>query len=135
MKNEIGDKLKNHTHEFIILESVFLLFVLVLIGMFFHSYKFVLGSTLGACVAIINHHGLYRAVSMGMALSAKHGEERGLKAILFGFFIRLALSGVAIFLGLKGDWASPIAIIFGVSVVMVSSLIVSLAIRMIDRGV
>ncbi|GEM_PF-4593882 len=141
MKRETTKRLETHSVEIIIAGSAGTSLFLALVGFFAFSPEFALGVLVGGTVAVLNHIGLYRSLK-GLLLAASRGDivnpdenrriDRGSLSTVFGFYVRIILSGVIICFALRGGWASPIAIFVGASVVVINSFIVGILLCKID---
>jgi hypothetical protein len=133
-KKETGRMIESYARELIEAGSLVMLLLLILLGVLIRSYPFALGVFIGGIVAVINHYGLYKSLRSVLSAAAERGDRKGVPQTLLAFYVRLAFSGIVIFLALRGGFANPIGILVGASVVVVNSLIVGLAIFITDRG-
>ncbi len=133
-KNTTAKILEAYSRQLIEAGSLLLLLMLILVGVLTRKYTFSLGVFVGGVVALVNHYGLYKSLRAVLSAAAERGETGGVPQTLLSFYIRLILSGILIFLALKGGFADPIGILIGASVVVVNSLILGLALLITDRG-
>jgi hypothetical protein len=133
-KKETGRMIESYARELIEAGSLVMLLLLILLGVLIRSYPVALGVFIGGIVAVINHYGLYKSLRSVLSAAAERGDRKGVPQTLLAFYVRLAFSGIVIFLALRGGFANPIGILVGASVVVVNSLIVGLAIFITDRG-
>lgn len=146
MKKKTIDKIETYSFEIVIAGSVIVMLLLSVTGLIAFSTKFALGVIVGGVVVVLNHIGLYRSLR-GLLYSVYRrvitetggdGEEDkpvgggGVFFTVFGFYLRMLLSGVVIYLALKGGWVVPIAIFVGASVVVINSFIVAMLLYKVD---
>lgn len=135
MKRETIKRIETNSFWIVIAGSMVVMILFSLIGLLAFSMEFALGVIVGGVVAVLNHVGLYRSLN-GLLLAASRRDignpdeerqiKRGTSSTVFGFYIRIILSGLIIYFPLKGGWASPLAIFVGASVVAINSFIVAL---------
>jgi hypothetical protein len=133
-KNTTAKILEAYSRQLIEAGSLLLLLMLILVGVLTRKYTFSLGVFVGGVVALVNHYGLYKSLRAVLSAAAERGEKGGVPQTLLSFYVRLILSGILIFLALKGGFADPLGILIGASVVVVNSLILGLALLITDRG-
>jgi hypothetical protein len=141
MKRETIKRIETHSFGIVITGSLVLTILLSLIGLLAFSTEFALGVIVGGVVAVLNHMGLYRSLK-ALLLAASRSDigntdeekriSRGTSSTVFGFYLRIVLSGVIVFLALKGGWASPPAIFVGASVVVLNCFIVAMLLYKTD---
>ena len=141
MKRETIKRIETHSFGIVVAGSLVVMVLLSLIGLLVFSTEFALGIIVGGVVAILNHVGLYRSLK-GLLLAASKRDtgdsdeerrvNRGTSSALFGFYLRIILSGFIIYFALKGGWANPLALFVGASVVVLNSFIVAILMYKID---
>lgn len=141
MKRETIKRIETNSFWIVIAGSMIVTILLSLIGLIAFSTEFALGIIVGGVVAVLNHVGLYRSLRTLLLAASRRDpgdpdEEKQIKkgttSTLFGFYIRIILSGLIIYFPLKGGWASPLAIFVGASVVVLNSFIVALLLSKTD---
>ena len=90
--------------------------VLIAISWLFLSPRFVLGITLGGLISIINFHWLYRDLKKGFQKLADGSKS----AIMFKYYIRFIVTGIALYFIMTGTNASIIGLVVGLSLVVVN---------------
>lgn len=93
--------------------------ILVIISWFFSSSNFVLGIALGGLISIINFHWLYRDLKKVFRQIADGSKS----AIMFKYYIRFIITGIAIFFIITGTNASVIGLLIGLSVVVINMVL------------
>lgn len=143
MKRETVKRIETYSFEIVIAGSVAVMLILSVTGLLAVSVKFALGVIVGGVVVVLNHIGLYRSLKGLLSAAYKRGvinetdEDKpvgggGVFFTVFGFYLRMLLSGVIIYLALKGGWVMPIAIFVGASVVVINSFIVAMLLYKVD---
>jgi uncharacterized protein involved in cysteine biosynthesis len=90
--------------------------VLLAASLFFLSREVTAGVALGAGLAMLNFKGLRTLVTS----LVESGRRRPPRWILVLSLLKYSLTGVAIFLGIKYDFANVLALLAGVSVIFLS---------------
>jgi hypothetical protein len=144
MKRDTVDRIETYSFEIVIVGSVAAMLILSVAGLLAFSMKFALGVIVGGVVVVLNHIGLYRSLrgllsAVYKRVISETGEEEekpvgggGVFFTVFGFYLRMILSGVIIYLALKGGWVMPIALFVGASVVVLNSFIVAMLLYKVD---
>ncbi len=95
--------------------------VLFIPSLFFAPLKFALGVLLGGFICIINFHWLGRSLSGAFQ---SMGESGNIKTpVMMKFYIRLAITGIILFLLIAGGAVDIIGLIIGLSVVVINIII------------
>ena len=105
------------------------LLVLGCLSFWLMEHGFTMGVILGGLLAIVNFDVLERSVVVAFSPSERFGFKKAV-AIL-KYFLRLLFVVVVIYLLLKQDWAHPVGLIVGLSIVVIS--IVGLGVRMLFK--
>ncbi len=93
-----------------------LLALLIAGSLLFCSTRFSLGIILGGLISVVNFHWLYHNL-----LSVFEGELNRLRsAVMRRYFIRLAVTTVALFGIIAGDVADVIGLVIGLSIVVLN---------------
>jgi hypothetical protein len=93
-----------------------ILAIIFIPSLVFASFKFALGVLLGGFISIVNFYWMQRSIR-GM-FEKPSGNIKG--AVMFKYFIRLALSAVILYFLISTDTVNVIGLIIGLSVVMIS---------------
>jgi ATP synthase I chain len=97
-----------------------------IISLIFASFKFSLGVLLGGFICIMNFY--WMQLSLRRIFKKLAGNPKG--AIMFKYFIRLAITAVILYFLISADSVNIIGLIIGLSIVMisiVSTVIITLA--------
>ncbi len=93
-----------------------ILAIIFIPSLIFASFKFALGVLLGGFISIVNFYWMQR--SLWGIFEKPAGNIRG--AVIFKYFIRLALSAVVLYFLISAGTVSVIGLIIGLSVVVIS---------------
>lgn len=93
-----------------------ILAIIFTLSLIFASFKFALGVLLGGFISIVNFYWMQR--SLQGIFDKPAGNIKG--AVIFKYFIRLALSAVILFFLISAGTVNVIGLIIGLSVVMIS---------------
>jgi len=93
-----------------------LLSVLVAGSLFLQSTRFSLGILLGGLISIVNFHWLYRNL---LSVFQKH-LNRARAALMFRYYIRLAVTAIALYWIISRNLADVIGLVIGLSVVVLN---------------
>jgi hypothetical protein len=93
-----------------------ILAIIFIPSLVFASFKFGLGVLLGGFISIVNFYWMQRSIR-GM-FEKPSGNIKG--AVMFKYFIRLALSAVILYFLISADTVNVIGLIIGLSIVMIS---------------
>lgn len=94
------------------------LFVFFIFSLFFVSWKFSLGILIGGFISIVNFHWLGR--SLRSVFQNPGGNVKG--PVMVKYYIRLAATGVVLYLLISADTVSVIGLLIGLSVVVINIL-------------
>jgi len=99
-----------------------LLAVLVAGSLFLRSHRFSLGILLGGLISVINIHWLYRNL---LNVFRKH-LNRARAALMFRYYLRLAVTAIALYWIISRNLVDVIGLVIGLSVVVLNIMITTL---------
>ncbi|MBN2439140.1 MAG: ATP synthase subunit I [Deltaproteobacteria bacterium] len=99
-----------------------LLAVLVGGSLFLRSHRFSLGILLGGLISVINFHWLYRNL---LNVFSKH-LNRARAALMFRYYLRLAVTAIALYWIISRNLVDVIGLVIGLSVVVLNIMITTL---------
>ena len=91
----------------------------------FASFKFSLGILIGGFISIINFHWLGRSLYSAFQNLGEQGIARA--PVMLKYYIRLAITGVVLYLLITGDAVDVFGLIIGLSVVVINIVITVIA--------
>lgn len=98
-----------------------ILTVLFISSLIFAPWKFALGILLGGFISIINFYWLGRNLQNGFKNLGDKGNVRG--PVMVKYYIRLAITAVALYFLITGDTVNVAGLLVGLSVVVISIII------------
>jgi chromate transport protein ChrA len=98
-----------------------LLVVLFISSLIFTPWKFALGLLLGGFISIINFYWLGRNLQNVFRNLSGNGNIKG--PVMVKYYIRLAISAVALYFLITGDTVNVVGLLVGLSVVVISIII------------
>lgn len=98
-----------------------LLAVLFIPSLIFAPLKFALGVLLGSFISVLNFHWLGRSLQSAFQNLGDKGNIRG--PVMVKYYIRLAITGIILYLLIAGDTVNVIGLIVGLSVVVINIII------------
>jgi hypothetical protein len=96
--------------------------VLVAGSLFLQSARFSLGILLGGVISIVNFHGLYRNL---LSVFRKH-LDRARSALMVRYYLRLAVTAVALYWIISRNLVDVIGLVIGLSVVVLNIALTTL---------
>jgi hypothetical protein len=106
--------------------------VLFVPSLIFAPLKFALGVLLGGFICIINFHELSRSLKGAFQ---NMGESGNIKTpVMMKFYIRLALTGIILFLLIAGGAVEIIGLIIGLSVVVINIILTLIAATILKKN-
>lgn len=97
--------------------------ILFTLSLFFMPYRFTLGMLLGGFISIVNFHWLERDLRKVFGrLSEKSGS-----VLMFKYFIRFAVIGVALYFIIIGNIVDIIGLVIGLSTVVITMVFTAIA--------
>ena len=102
-----------------------ILIVMSILSAVFGGRELLVGVCAGGCAIILIHAGMYRSLR-GVLSGAADGSRKGGVGIVFGFLLRLFVSGVILAGLLFMGWAHPLGVVLGVSVILLNNLFLAL---------
>ncbi|MGV8058614.1 MAG: ATP synthase subunit I [Smithellaceae bacterium] len=112
---------KDLTQKRIEIANWIFLAVLFIPSLIFAPLKFALGVLLGGFISIINFHWLGRGLQSAFQ---NMGEKGNIKTpVMVKYYIRLAITGIILYLLIAGNIVNVIGLIVGLSVVVINIII------------
>jgi hypothetical protein len=99
-----------------------LLAVLVAGSLFLRSHRFSLGILLGGLISVVNFHWLYRNL---LNVFRKH-LNRARAALMLRYYLRLAVTAIALYWIISRDLVDVIGLVIGLSVVVLNIVLTTL---------
>ena len=99
--------------------------VIFILSLIFTPLKFALGVLLGGFISIINFYWLGRSLQSAFKNLDNKSSIKG--PVMVKYYIRLAITGVVLFLLLTGNVVDVIGLIVGLSVVVINIIITLIA--------
>ena len=97
--------------------------ILTVISFVFMPYKFALGILLGGFISIVNFHWLVRDLRKAF----RSLSEKSNTAVMFKYYIRFAVTGIALYFIITGDLVDIIGLLIGLSTVVIAIVITTVA--------
>jgi chromate transport protein ChrA len=97
--------------------------ILTLISFFFMPRKFALGMLLGGFISVVNFHWLVRDLRKAF----KSLSEKSNSAVMFKYYIRFAVTAIALYFIITGDIVDIIGLLVGLSTVVIAIVITTVA--------
>ena len=97
--------------------------ILTVISFVFMPYKFALGILLGGFISIVNFHWLVR----DQRKAFRSLSEKSNTAVMFKYYIRFAVTGIALYFIITGDLVDIIGLLIGLSTVVIAIVITTVA--------
>ena len=97
--------------------------ILLLLGFIFMPYRFAFGMLLGGFISIINFYWLGR--DLRKAFSRISGRSNS--SIMFKYYIRFAVTAVALYFIISGDLVDIIGLLIGLSTVVIAIVFTAIA--------
>jgi hypothetical protein len=101
-----------------------ILLVLTSVSYFVMSHAFTVGIVIGGLIALASFHMLQHTIRKGFAPDRAQKTKKGL--IIAKFFLRFGATGVLIYLVISRQWAHPVGLTVGLSIVVISIVILGL---------
>jgi len=101
-----------------------LLAVLVAGSLFLRSHRFSLGILFGGLISIINFHWLYRNL---LSVFSKH-LNRARAALMLRYYLRLAVTALALYWIISRDLVDVIGLVAGLSVVVLNIVLTTIVV-------
>jgi hypothetical protein len=115
----VNNIVKDPIQKIIVITNWIILFVFLIPSLFFFPFKFALGILLGGFISIINFHWLGR--NLESVFKNLSGNAKG--PVMVKYYIRLALTGVVLYLLISADTVNIIGLIVGLSVVVINIIL------------
>ena len=112
---------KDLTQKRIEITNWILLAVLFIFFLIIAPWKFALGILLGGFISIINFYWLGRSLQSVFKKLGDKGNVRG--PVMVKYYIRLAITAVAIYFLITGDTVNVVGLLVGLSVVVIGIII------------
>jgi len=96
--------------------------ILTLISFFFMPRKFALGMLLGGFISIVNFHWLVRDLRKAF----RSLSEKSNSSIMFKYYIRFAVTAIALYFIITGDIVDIIGLLIGLSTVVIAIVITTI---------
>ena len=106
--------------KFVTAANWFLFVVGSLLGFINTPVKFAMGILTGSLLVTLNFHLLRHTLYKALDATSGKSSRSILGVVLIKYYIRFAISGIAIFALIKGNIVDPLGLILGLSVVVVS---------------
>lgn len=100
-----------------------ILAIIFISSLIFGTFKFALGVLLGGFISILNFYWMKHSLSR--VFEKLSGNVRG--AVVFKYFIRLALTAVILYLVISSDTVNIIGLVIGLSVVVITIVVTVIA--------
>ncbi len=97
--------------------------ILTVISFFFMPRKFSLGMLLGGFISIVNFHWLVRDLRNAF----RSLSEKSNSAVMFKYYIRFAVTAIALYFIITGDIVDIIGLLIGLSTVVIAIVITTVA--------
>jgi hypothetical protein len=97
--------------------------ILTLISFFFMPRKFALGMLLGGFISVVNFHWLVRDLRKAF----RSLSEKSNSAVMFKYYIRFAVTAIALYFIITGDIVDIIGLLIGLSTVVIAIVITTIA--------
>ncbi len=97
--------------------------ILTLISFFFMPRKFALGMLLGGFISIVNFHWLVRDLRKAF----RSISEKSNSAVISKYYIRFAVTAIALYFIITGDIVDIIGLLIGLSTVVIAIVITTVA--------
>jgi len=97
--------------------------ILTLISFFFMPRKFALGMLLGGFISIVNFHWLVRDLRKAF----RGLSEKSNSTVMFKYYIRFAVTAIALYFIITGDIVDIIGLLIGLSTVVIAIVITTVA--------
>lgn len=97
--------------------------ILTLISFFFMPRKFALGMLLGGFISIVNFHWLVRDLRKAF----RSISEKSNSAVMFKYYIRFAVTAIALYFIITRDIVDIIGLLIGLSTVVIAIVITTVA--------
>ena len=97
--------------------------ILTLISFFFMPRKFALGMLLGGFISVVNFHWLVRDLRKAF----RSLSEKSNSAVMFKYYIRFAVTAIALYFIITGDIVDIIGLLIGLSTVVIAIVITTVA--------
>jgi uncharacterized membrane protein (DUF485 family) len=97
--------------------------ILTVISFFFMPRKFTLGMLLGGFISVVNFHWLVRDLRKAF----RSLSEKSNSAVMFKYYIRFAVTAIALYFIITGDIVDIIGLLIGLSTVVIAIVITTIA--------
>ena len=97
--------------------------ILTLISFFFMPRKFALGMLLGGFISVVNFHWLVRDLRKAF----RSLSEKSNSAVMFKYYIRFAVTAIALYFIITRDIVDIIGLLIGLSTVVIAIVITTVA--------
>ena len=97
--------------------------ILLLLGFVFMPYRFAFGMLIGGFISIINFYWLGRDLRKAF----NRISERSNSSIMFKYYIRFAVTAVALYFIISGDLVDIIGLLVGLSTVVIAIVFTAIA--------
>jgi chromate transport protein ChrA len=97
--------------------------ILTVISFFFMPRKFTLGMLLGGFISVVNFHWLVRDLRKAF----RSLSEKSNSAVMFKYYIRFAVTAIALYFIITGDIVDIIGLLIGLSTVVIAIVITTVA--------
>ena len=101
------------------------LLVLTSVSYFVMSHAFTVGIVIGGLIALTSFHMLQRTIHEGFA-PERATKKRKKASIIVKLYLRLGVIGILIYLVITRQWAHPVGLAVGLSIVVVSIVVLGL---------
>jgi len=98
--------------------------ILLLLGFVFMPYRFAFGMLIGGFISIINFYWLGRDLRKAF----NRISERSNSSIMFKYYIRFAVTAVALYFIISGDLVDIIGLLVGLSTVVIAIVFTTIAV-------
>lgn len=86
--------------------------------------ELLVGMCAGGCAIILIHVGMYRSLRSVLS-GVVDGSRKGGFTVVFGFLLRLFVSGMVLAVLLHRGWAHPLGVVAGASVILINNLLLA----------
>jgi len=100
------------------------LLVLTSFSLFVMSHTFTVGIIIGGLISLASFHMLQHTIRKGFAPERAQKTKRGV--IIAKFYFRLGATGTLIYVFISRQWAEPVGLTVGLSIVVISIVILGL---------
>jgi ammonia channel protein AmtB len=97
--------------------------ILLMLSFIFMPYRFAFGMLLGGFISIVNFYWLGRDLRKAFSRLS----ERSNSSVMFKYYIRFAVTAVALYFIISGDFVDIVGLLIGLSIVVIAIVFTTIA--------